>query len=510
MSQVLSRLAALVVMLLSLPPMAGAAEPDTQKPNILIAISDDQSWIHTSVEGSPFVETPNLERIVSDGFHFANAYAASPGCSPSRAALLTGQHHWMIGPAGTHGSSFPAYHETFVDLLEADGYKVGYTGKGWGPGSWSAGGRDKNPAGNEYNELKLAKTPRKGISDKDYAANFSQFLQERKRGEPFFFWYGAHEPHLKYAEARHSDEDRAKVEVPAFLPDTDISRSTLLDYAIEIRHFDEQLGRIVSILEATGELDNTLIIVTSDNGMPMPRAKATGFEYGIHVPLAVQWGKNENKSVVIDEPVGFVDLSATIVEAAGLDVPKQFVGTSLLNLIRGGGAGLDGDRAVFAGRERQSASRYRNLSYPQRMMRRGDYLVIWSARPDRHPAGQGQEIVDGVLSEPHTAYYDIGPSAIKRELLAKRDDPYFKPFFHLAVDKRPEWQLFNVEQDPACMNDLSEHPEYAPLLTGFKQQLMETLRETGDPRVLGYGQVWEDYPRIEGSMRYFPKPEMEK
>ncbi len=489
------------------PAVSAGAIP--QRPNILIAISDDQSFAHTSAAGSPFVETPNMDKLARDGFRFTNAYAASPGCSPSRAALLTGQHHWMIGPAGTHGSSFPVYHETFVDLLERGGYKVGFTGKGWGPGLWAAGGRDKNPAGVEYNELKLEKSPKKGISDKDYAANFKQFLGEREESEPFFFWYGGHEPHLKYAEASYSDEDLAKVVVPGFLPDTEVSRSTFLDYAHEINHFDEHLGRIISMLEASGELENTLVIVTSDNGMPLPRAKATGYDYGIHVPLAVRWDKGKANGVVVDEPVGFVDLSATVLDVAGFEQPEKFVGTSLLPMLNGRNNVLDADRAIFAGRERQTAARYQNMSYPQRMMRRGDYLVIWNAKPDREPAGQGQEIVDGVPGAPHSAYYDIGPSAIKRELLARRNEPYFAPFFHLAVDKRPEWQFFNVAKDPECLIDLATNPKYAQRLASYQQQLTDTLKNTGDPRVLGYGYVWEDYPRIKGSMRYFPKPEAE-
>ena len=483
-----------------------AGEP-SERPNILIAISDDHSWKHTSVQGSAFVETPSLDSIANSGMRFSNAYAGSPGCSPSRAALLTGQHHWMIGPAGTHGSSFPVQYETFVDLLEASGYKVGFTGKGWGPGDWLGGGRKMNPAGVEYNDAKLDTIPKKGISLTDYAANFEKFLGERKDGEPFYFWYGAHEPHLRYAEGPRSDEELSRVEVPGFLPDTAASRSMLLDYADEINHFDTHLGRIIASLDAAGELDNTLIIVTADNGMPMPRAKSNGYEYGIHVPLAIRWGKNSSKGKVIDEPVGFVDLSATIVDAAGLDVPEQFVGTSLLGLLDGDVDKLEYDRAVFSGRERNSSSHYQNLSYPQRAMRRGDFLIIWSAKPELDPAGQPQNIVDGVLSEPHTAYFDIDDSVIKRELLAKRDDFYVGPFFHLAVDKRPEWQVFNVADDPDCLIDLVDDPEHARIVAEYKQQLTQTLTETGDPRVLGYGHIWEDYPRLRGPMRYFPNPD---
>jgi uncharacterized sulfatase len=483
------------------------AYSQSDRPNILIAISDDHSWIHTSVAGSTFVQTPSLDSVANGGFRFSNAYAGSPGCSPSRAALLTGQHHWMIGPAGTHGSSFPVQYQTFVDVLEDAGYKVGFTGKGWGPGDWLAGGRKKNPAGVEYNELKLKARPRKGISDTDYAANFQRFLDERDEGEPFYFWYGAHEPHLAYAEGPRTEKELTKVEVPGFLPDTVASRSMLLDYADEIHHFDTHLGKIIASLDEAGELDNTLIIVTADNGMPMPRAKANGYDYGIHVPLAIRWGNSSARSKVVDEPVGFVDLSATVLEAAGLAVPDKFVGQSLMGLLNGDVAELDYDRAVFTGRERHSSSRYQNLSYPQRMMRRGDFLIIWNARPERDPAGQPQSIVDGVLSAPHSAYFDIDDSVIKRELIAKRDDFYIGPFFHLAVDKRPEWQFFDVSKDPDCLVDLADDPEHARLVAEYKKQLTATLATTGDPRVSGYGHVWEDYPRVRGPMRYFPKPD---
>jgi N-sulfoglucosamine sulfohydrolase len=96
---------------------------------------------------------------------------------------------------------------------------------------------------------------------------------------------------------------------------------------------------------------------------------------------------------------------------------------------------------------------------------------------------------------------------IKRELLAKRDDPYIGKFFHLAVDKRPEWQFFNVKDDPESLNDLANDPDHAEIFARYKKQLTDTLAETGDPRVLGYGHVWEDYPRLKGPMRYFPEPD---
>ncbi len=505
----ISKARLLITILLLTASFGVFSAPKQERPNILIAISDDHSWKHTSVEGSPFVQTPNVDRIANGGYRFTNAYAGSPGCSPSRAALLTGQHHWMIGAAGTHGSSFPVHYLTFVDILENEGYKVGFTGKGWGPGDWYMGGRTKNPAGVEYNDVKLEGKPKRGISDKDYAGNFKQFLSERERGESFFFWYGSHEPHLKYAELGHEEEELASVEVPSFLPDTKASREMLLDYADEIHHFDDHLGRIIAMLEEAGELDNTLVIVTADNGMPMPRAKANGYDYGIHVPLSIRWAGSTEPGKVIDTPVGFVDLSATILEAAGIPTPGQFVGQSLIGLLTGIATEFDADRAVYSGRERHSSSRYQNRAYPQRMMRRGDFLVIWNAKPDRYPAGAPRRIQDGELGPPHGAYFDIDDSMIKRELMAQREDPYIGRFFHLAVDKRPEWQLFNVKTDAECLNDLAGDPDHAGILAEYQDQLRVTLLATGDPRVGGFGDLWEDYPRTKGELRYFPEPDAE-
>ena len=329
----------------------------------------------------------------------------------------------------------------------------------------------------------------------------------REGSEPFYFWVGAHEPHLPYDEGPRSEEELGEVIVPAFMPDTAASRSMLLDYADEIEHFDRHLGRILETLEKAGELDNTLIIFTADNGMPMARAKATGYDYGVHVPLFIRWDKRGQKGEVVNGLAGFTDLTATMLDAAGLPVPDHYVGESLLPLILGEEKDLDYQRAVYSGRERHSSSRYRNLAYPQRIMRRGDYLLIWSAKPDRYPAGAPRRIDKGVLTPPHSAYHDIDDSVNKRELLAGRDDPYIGPFFHLAVDKQPEWQFFNVRSDPDCLDDLATNADHAELFAEYKKQLLTTLKETGDPRVLGYGDVWEDYPRLRGPMRYFPEPD---
>ena len=332
------------------------------QPNILIAMSDDQSFVHTSFAGYAAVQTPAFDRIAREGIFFRNGFAPAPGCSPTRAAFLTGRHIWQLEEAGTHASSFPQRYVAFPDLLEQAGYFVGLTGKGWGPGNWHISGRPRNPAGTEFQQHRLV-PPHSGIANTDYAANFADFLRERPAGAPFCFWFGCKEPHRSYAKGSglKSGQQLADATPPSFLPDVPEVRSDILDYCVEIEWFDTHLGRMLQSLERIGELDNTLIIVTSDNGMPFPRAKANLYEYGFHMPLALRWGERVPGGRSVDDLIGFVDLTATILEATGVD-PSQIEyaasGRSIMNILTSAAQGMvDPTRTeVFAGRERHSSA----------------------------------------------------------------------------------------------------------------------------------------------------------
>src|SRR5262245_59874429 len=184
-----------------------------------------------------------------------------------------------------------------------------------------------------------------------------------------------------------------------FLPDTPEVRGDLLDYCVEIEWFDRQLGRMLKALEEAGELANTLVIVTADNGMSFPRAKANLYEYGIHVPLAICWPRRVPGGRVVGDLVGFVDLTATILDAAGVrhaSAPQGEatpVGKSLLNILTTDRQGLvDPSRSmVFSGRERHSSARPANAGYPCRALRTHDYLYIKNFHPERWPAGDPRE-----------------------------------------------------------------------------------------------------------------------
>ena len=200
------------------------------RPNILIAIADDQSYPHTSAYGDPVIKTPAFDRVARSGVLFRNAFTPAPGCSPMRAAFLTGREIWQNREAGTHASTFPRDLPVFTEQLASAGYHVGMTGKGWAPGR--ASDWPHNPAGKAYSRRQIDAADRiKGISNNDYTGNFKDFLKERSDDQPFCFWFGASEPHRTYLEGGVAEHglDPAKVRMPGFLPDSSEVRSDVAD-----------------------------------------------------------------------------------------------------------------------------------------------------------------------------------------------------------------------------------------------------------------------------------------
>jgi len=285
-------LTSVVVTACSIPAIAqkGTTKRTDKKPNVLFVLSDDQSFPYASVYGCKSVQTPAFDRVAKSGILFNNAYVTSPGSSPSRASILTGRYPWQIEDAGTHSSIFPRRYRTFPEALEQAGYLIGFTGKGWAPGDFASEKWPYNPAGPEYNRLTLT-PPYTGIFSNDYAGNFEFFLKERKEGQPFYFWFGCKEPHRPYeVDSWIKDgKDLQSALVPDYLPDIAVTKGDILDYVVEIEWYDRQLGKMLDLLEKVGELNNTLIIVSADNGMPFPRSKANCYDQGVHVPLAISW-----------------------------------------------------------------------------------------------------------------------------------------------------------------------------------------------------------------------------
>lgn len=440
------------------------------RPNFLIAISDDQSWLYTSIAGDPVVRTPVFDRLAHEGVLFNYAFCPAPSCSPSRAAILTGQEMWRLEEAANHYTALDQKFAVFPDILQDAGYHVGFTGKGWEPGDFREGGRTHNPAGPEYNVY--------GVDS--YAKNFRRFLDNNPGDQPFCFWFGSNDPHHPNdAPDFVPPDDPQAVSLPPFLPDSPGLREFMLKYFSEIQRFDYHLGQMVALLEDRGLLDNTVIIVTSDNGIDLPRAKANLYDFGVRVPLAVCWGDRISGGRVVDDLVSLTDIAPTLLELAGVNIPDDMTGRSLVGVLRSRRSGrVDRDRDhVFFGRERHAPARLRNLSYPSRAIRTHDFLYIRNFAPDRWPAGDPPDFTD-------VRDLSFVTGLMSMQKAGEREHDW-------CFAKRPLEELYDISKDPDQLVNVAGLPEYEKVRNRLWSDLETYLKETGDPRVFGQDGGWD-------------------
>ncbi|HKE03756.1 MAG TPA: sulfatase [Blastocatellia bacterium] len=439
------------------------------RPNILVIMADDWSYPHAGVYGDKVVKTPNFDRVAREGALFTNVYCAAASCTPSRASILTGRPVHQLEEGGNLHGFLPAKFDVYPDLLEQSGYVVGHTRKGWGPGKFEAGGRKRNPAGPQFR-------------------SFDEFFKQVPKDKPFCFWFGSNDPHRPYEKGAgaKSGMKAEDVVVPAFLPDTPEVRDDILDYYFEVERMDRDAGQIIKALEDAGQLDNTIIVWTSDNGMPFPRAKATVYDGGSRMPLAVRWPAKVKGGRTLDEFVMLTDLAPTLLEAAGLRPKPEMTGRSLTPLLAG--RKQPGRDVAFLERERHANVRRGDLSYPVRAVRTKDYLYIRNFRPDRWPAGDPEMyFAVGDFGD-----IDGGPS--KDLLISRRNDPAVAKYFKLATDKRPAEEFYDLRKDAGQLYNVAERAEYAKAKKRLRAALDKWMRETGDPRATTDDDRWDRYP----------------
>jgi uncharacterized sulfatase len=368
-----------------------------------------------------------------------------------------------------------------------------------GAGNWQAAGWKENPCGPAFNQSRL-KPPAQGISDIDYAANFAAFLQKRKAGEPFCFWAGFTEPHRVFPEGIgvRNGKRLDDVQVPPFLPDSHEVRSDLADYAYEVEWYDRHLHRMLAALERAGELDNTIIVVTSDNGMAFPRAKGNLYEYGVHMPLAIRWGNRVKAGRTVDDFVSFTDFAPAFLEAAGEAAPAGITGRGLLPLLTASGSGqIDAgrDSAVFGIERHFPGSRPGGAGYPSRAIRTREYLYIRNLTPERNPVGDRPGPV-WPSGDPVGGFGDTDGGPAKTYLWQQR--ARHEELARLAFGKRPAEELYLVTRDPGNLKNLAGTAEHRDAQKRLAARLQEYLVKTRDPRASGEGET------LDAVMKRFP------
>jgi arylsulfatase A-like enzyme len=446
--------------------LAHARRPEPpRRPNVVLCIADDWSFPHASAYGDPVVATPAFDRIAKAGILFTNAFCNTPSCTASRGALLSGQASHRLGPGANLHGHLPAGIPVYPELLAQAGYVVGHTGKGWGPGRTEPGGRNENPAGRRF-------------------ASFDEFLATVPDSAPFCFWFGGHDPHRPYepGSGAMAGLDAAAVRLPPFWPDTEDVRNDVLDYYAEVQRFDAAVGRVLDALRERGLERDTLVVVTSDHGMPFPRAKANVYDLGARVPLALCWPARLRGGHRTPAFVSLCDLAPTLLEAAGVARTEVMTGASLWPLVDSGD--MAGRHAVFVERERHAHVRAGNLGYPVRAVRTERYLYVRNLAPDRWPAGD-PELVFSV-----GPFGDVDDGPTKRAVLADRNSDAFR----LAFARRPAEELYDLARDPWQIANVAIAAEHADALAELRRLLDGYCAATGDPRRQDGEAPFDSYP----------------
>lgn len=490
-----------------------------KRPNFLFIIADDIGKEMIGAYGNDFIRTPHMDRLAEEGIKFENAFTTNAKCAPSRASIISGRHFFQLETAAVHSENFPPKFKSYQHELENAGYFVGYTGKGWSPGSWKKSGWTTPPTGKSYNsemfvkeygaragfrgskvsehDMKHASIRASGNYDEaamrelvlsgnvwntDYTANFETFIKDIPKDQSFSFWYGSHDGHRPWlaGSGRKHIGDSEKVKVHPFYPDVPSMHDRVLDIGVEVELFDNSVGEAIALLKQYDLYENTVIIVTSDNGTDGIRCKGDNYPYAANLPLLVisPW---LDKPVHCKANVSFRDFAPTILDLAQVEIPNTVTGQSFAEVLKTGKT--KGRDYIISGRENFS----HRFIYPSRSVLDGDYCYIRNYWYDkRYPEGTVDLPEKGAITTAEVAYEGSILDVVYRE----KENGEMK-YWNWLYEKRPYEELYNTAKDPYCLNNLSENTKYVKRVKKMSALLDELLLDEKDPRAMGDTEILE-------------------
>jgi uncharacterized sulfatase len=519
------------------------------RPNILFAFADDwgrYASAYRRIEGdttpNALIDTPNFDRVAEEGVLFTNAFVPAPSCTPCRSAILAGRYFWQTGRGAIlQGAVWDTSIPSYPLILEDEGYHIGYTYKVWSPGTPrdEPYGAERNAYGsagcafNSFSHQVTRMAPELGTEGakqsllNEVRGNFDSFLAARPEGRPFCYWWGPTNTHRTWERGSGKaiwglEPDDLKGRLPAFLPDVHEVREDVADYLGECMAVDAGLGVLLARLEEIGELDNTLVIVSGDHGIPgLPRGKCNLYDIGCEVALAARWPGRIAPGRVVEDMVNLQDLGPTFLEAAGVTPPDCMSARSLLPVLDSAASGqVDPERTfVVIGRERHvAAAREGGLPYPQRAIRTREFLYIRNYEPDRWPMGDPMGLDDPAAPAPDyedlcwntmVAYMDLDASPTKAWMIHHRAEEAVRELYHVGFGKRPAEELFDLRRDPHHMTNLADDPAHVEVKRHLSAQLRAVLEAEEDPRVTETPCPFEESPFTDlvsqGGLRPQPK-----
>ena len=436
-----------------------------EKPNVLFLLSDDHSYPYLSCYGDANVRTPVLDKLAGEGLKFRRFFTSAPQCVPSRAAYLSGRSP-VAARITRFSSPLPRDVVTFPEVLKKEaGYYVGVVGRsyhldGSGKGDDSLG---KFLVDGGYKTFPDRFDVVQGGSDKEAVEQSAAFLEGRPKDKPFCLWVNFSDPHHAWTAPVSYRPDPASLKLPAHVPDLPAVREQYADYCAEVNRVDETVGKVLALLDRLGLAKDTLVVFAGDNGQALPHGKGSLYDPGCNVPFVVRWpgvvAPGGDSSALLSGE----DLAPTVLAAVGLKPAAGMTGVSFLPILKGAAAktrdyvfterGPHGSAPVQVG---MSNSGY-DLS---RAVRSGRYKAIYNCTP-----WLPYSPVDSAGGPAWKSIQDLhGKGGLAAGLAAT----YF-------TTPRPVYEFYDLEKDPAELNNLSGKPEVAEAERALRLEMAKKM-----------------------------------
>jgi len=405
---------------------------------------------HLGCYGVEQVKSPNLDKLASEGIIFENCYCSSPLCSPSRGSIMTGRYPHNNGLIGlTHrGWEFNKDERFLPQLLNSSGYQTALFGfqHEVTHGEGKILGYEVSLEGHS-DAVDVAGDPK---YEPDVASWFNQWVKhERDIDKPFFATVGLRWVHRPHMLGEYTEEDLKKVKIPAYLPDTMEIRRDIAAYQGLIERADSIVGDILKAVDSAGIKDDTIILFTTDHGSDYPRAKSTLYDPGIGVALIMRVPGAPVELKNVKSLISNVDFLPTMLESAGVSIPDNIQGKSFWPMLSG---------KEYRKREEIFAERTWQGTYdPIRCIRTDKYKLIRNFLPGWPPLVCPEFVKN------------VGTEVLERH-------------FGYA---RPEYELYDMIQDPDENNNLAGQADYIDIEKDLKERLSKFLEDSGDPIING-------------------------
>jgi len=411
------------------------------KPNLIYIMADDCTHRDLGCYGGE-AYTPNIDRLAQEGMRFTRCFQAAPMCSPTRHNIYTGLYPVKSGAYPNHTFA-KAGTQSIVHYLQPLGYRVALSGKTHispkeiFPFEYS--GKDSNP---------------------DMEAIDKLMNESKEAGTPFCLFATSNEPHSPYTKGDPSRYPPEKIKLPPYYVDTPVLRELFAKYLAEITYYDGQVGDILKLLEKHGIADNTLVMVTSEQGNSFPFAKWTCYDSGLQSAMICRWPGVIKPGSVAHAMVEYVDLCPTFIDAAGGTIPGTLDGSSFMKVLTGKTDehkkyvyGIMTTRGIISGSDH----------YGIRSVRSGTHKLIVNLTPEvefRNACTQSAEFKS--WEEKAAAGNAAAAALVKR------------------YKHRPAVELYDIIQDPLEMSNIAGNPENVPVLQELQIQLDAWMRAQGD------------------------------